>query len=224
MDGCCTNCGEYGNWCKCDEEASAKEVESVVIDHLEYLSGKRPPVLTKRDFVKRYAEGEFGNRSPTWNTLQEFLDSNYRGGLIHLRNRIVGGKTWYDVAPNDVDLYWQEALASGLSPKDLYISAMCPTEKTIIQGEVLITEEGVSLHYSTVKKPMRQALSEKSSNATGLTALILLETHLCSNSMEWMRTLWETYPHHVVEFTTLSVNWGTVPRHNTLFWEVRGGY
>lgn len=196
---------------------------SVVEDHLDYLSSGSgfPPVRTKRDFVKRYEQGEFGNCAPTWNTLHEFLDSGYTGGLIHIRNRIAGGKTWYNVAPNDVDLYWTEALSSGLAPKDLYISAMCPTEKTLIQGEVYLTEEGINLYYSKVAKPMREALKEEAHNLTGLIALMELQRYLCPNSMEWMRTLLDRYPHHVIEFTTLSTNWGTLPRYNTLFWEVR---
>lgn len=197
-------------------------MSSVIEDHLDYMSsGTFHPVRTKRDFVKRYAQGEFGNCSPTWNTLREFLNSNYQGGLIHLRNRIAGGKTWYNVAPNDVDLYWREALSSGLSPDQLYISAMAPTEKTIIQGEVYRTETGLNLFYSRVKKPMRDALAEESHTVTGSVAQKFLEHYLCSNSYEWMQTLFERYPEHVIEFSTYDCYWGTVPRHNTCFWEIR---
>ena len=209
-DGMCMNCN--CNECRCDEEPEG----NVIVIEQEY-----PPVLTKRDFVRRYNGGEFGNHSPTWDTLREFLNSNYQGGLIHLRNRIAGGETWYNVAPNDIDLYWTEALYSGLTPNDLYISAMAPTEKTLIQGEVLQTEHGLNLFYSRIAKPMRDALKEDSHTVTGSVAQKFLEYFLCSNSYEWMQTLLERYPLHVIEFSTYDCYWGTVPRHNTAFWEVR---
>jgi hypothetical protein len=201
-------------------------MSSVIEDHLPYMSNgsQWPPVRTKRDFVLRYAENEFGNRAPTWNTLDEYLAANYNGGLIHLRNRIAGGKTWSNVAPNDVDLYWREALNSGLTPKDLYISGMCPTEKTVIQGEILQTTEGLNLYYTTVAKPMREALAQEAHNVVGLRALGTIKHYMDPGSYDWIQVLLERYPLHVIEFTTLSVNWGTIPHRNTLIWEVRGGY
>ena len=201
-------------------------MSSVIEDHLPYMSNgsQWPPVHTKRDFVRRFALDEFGNHSPTWNTLQEYLAANYNGGLIHLRNRIAGSKTWYNVAPNDVDLYWQEALASGLTPKDLYISAMAPTEKTLIQGEILQTHEGLNLYYTKVAKPMRDALQEQSDTAVGLRATLMLRHYLCPNSYEWLQVLLDRYTGHVIEFSTYSVNFGTLPHYNTCFWEVRCGY
>ena len=210
-DGMCMNCN--CNECRCDEEPEG----NVIVIEQEY-----PPVLTKRDFVRRYNGGEFGNHSPTWDTLREFLNSNYQGGLIHLRNRIAGGKTWYNVAPNDVDLYWTEALSSGLSPNDLYISAMCPTEKTVLQGEIMQSEKGgLSLYYSRIAKPMRDALRENSHTITGSVAQKFLQFFFCNTSYEWMETLLERYPDHALEFTALSCNWGTVSGQNVLWWEVR---
>ena len=195
----------------------------VVIDHLDYLAaGYFPPVRNKRDFVRRYEIGEFGNRSPTWNTLTEFLNSNFCGDLIHIRNKVTGGRTWYNVSSNDVDLYWQEAVNSGLSPNDLYISAMAPTEKTVLQGEVMQTERGgITLYYSQIAKPMREALKESSSTVFGSTAQKFLQTYLCGNSYEWLQTLLERYPYHVIEFSAYKESWGVLPGFNTVFWEVR---
>lgn len=182
------------------------------------------PVLTKIDFSLRYRKGEFGNAAPTWDTLHEFLDSGYQG-LIHLRNRIAGGKTWYNVDSNDVDAAWFEAISSGLKPNQLYISAMAPTEKTLIQGEILSSVEGgFSLYYSTVKKPMRDALREQSATVKGSLVPRILEHYLDSRSLDWMYVLLERYPDHVVEFSVYSTKWGVLPGFNTVFWEVRGGY
>lgn len=178
------------------------------------------PVLTKVDFVRRYAAGEFGNASPTWNTIEEWLKSGYRE-LVHVRNRVAGGLTWYNVAYDCVIDTFKRALVKGCPPEQLYISAMCPTEKTLFQGEVQQSERGLDLHYTTVAKPMRDALKEWSKSEHGATAAMMVEYYLCPNSLEWLQHLLREYPNHVIEFTTLSVNWGTLPGYNTIFWECR---
>lgn len=183
------------------------------------------PVLTKKDFVRRYALGEFGNGAPTWNTYQEFSRDfeNYPvDQMFHIRNRVAGGLTWYNVPKLELWIRWNTACAL-VDAENLYISAMCPTGegKTLIQGEVMQSPEGLYLHYSQVDRPMREALQQESHHAFGLKAKLLLEKYLDWNSMDWMNGLLERYPHHVIEFTALSVKWGTVPGYNTVFWEVR---
>lgn len=183
----------------------------------------RNPVLNKTDFAKRYQEGEFGNASPTWDNLRDWMDNCELPGktLYHLRNRNRGGPTLYNIPKRELIDGWTTMLQKGVSPKDIYISAMCPTEKTTLQGEVMETGEGLYLYYTRVAKPMREALREASSHATGLGAVSLLRTYLDANSYEWLQELLSLYPGHVVEFTSLSTCWGTLPRYNTLFWEVR---
>jgi hypothetical protein len=189
------------------------------------------PVLTKKDFVQRYSVGEFGNASPTWNNYKDWdLSAGYYHGesgleqcksqLYHIRNRIKGGKTWYNVERSEMSFLWNYCLHDH-KEKDLYISAMAPTEKTLIQGEVIRDSWGYSLYYSTIKKPMRDALQEQSRSVSGIIAILLLRDYLCPKSFEWMQHLLETYPQHVVEFSTYSTNWGTIPGFNTVFWEVR---
>lgn len=183
------------------------------------------PVLSKKDFVKRYSVGEFGNCSPTWDTFEDLLDDpNLAFWLstsrFHIRNRIAGGRTWYNIPFKDLILELREAFET-IGPSNVYLSAMCPTEKTILQGEIMQTEKGLYLFYSRVDKPMREALKEKAHEATGLKAKLILESALNCNSMDWLNYLLDAYPFHVIEFTALTVEWGTVPGYNTLFWEVR---
>lgn len=190
----------------------------------------KDPVLTKRDFVRRYAAGEFGNASPTWDTLSDWekdwlpsyvvpVDLSQR---FHIRNRIAGGATWYDLFMLDVPYVWHEvALNSGLSKSQLYISEMAPTDKTLIQGEVMEAPQGLYLYYTQVKKPMRDALKQESKGVDGLLAFGLLKQYMCANSIDWLYHLLREYPEHVIEFSTFSTNWGTLPRFNTVFWEVR---
>ena len=178
------------------------------------------PVTNKIDFVRRYQLGHFGNMSPTWNSLTEFLKSDYNG-LVHIRNRVAGGLTWYNVRPREIVDKWHRAVELTSSPDLLYISAMCPTSKTIFQGEVQQSIEHLDLLYTTVAKPMREALAEYSRSVSGIIAVALLRHYLCANSYDWLMTLLDCYPDHVIEFSAFSVNWGTLPHFNMVVWECR---
>ena len=183
-----------------------------------------PPVQTKQDFVRRYALGEFGNHSPTWGSLAEFIAYKYpstRVGLCHIRNRIAGGPTWYSVPGEEVEHHWKQLVLHGADANNLYISLMAPTEQTLFQGEVIQDVGGLDLTYTTVAKPMRDALHERSLRARGIIAVALLRYYLCPRSYEWLQVLLDRYSHHAVEFSTYSRNWGTLPHYNTVFWEVR---
>jgi len=176
-------------------------------------------VRSKRNFVERYQRGEFGNRSPTWNDLTECLASGYTG-LVHIRNRVRGGATWYDVPHGGLQDAWKHAVDK-CGKIHLYISAMAPTDRTVLQGEVQQGYHGLDLYYTTVAQPMRQALATSSRQVRGIMASWLLRYHLCPNSHDWLLYLLDAYPNHVVEFSAYERPWGTVPGHNTVFWEVR---
>lgn len=186
-----------------------------------------PPVLSKRDFVERYRRGEFGNASPTWNTVDDFLliVQGHKGFIpsyewperFHLRNRNAGGVTYYN-------LYWSELIARWCEQEDKedwYASAMAPHDRGTIQGEVMRTTQGLYLYYASAKKPMREALAEEGKEATGIIAVSLLREYLCPNSYEWLNVLLDRYPDHIVEFSSFEVEWGTLPGFNSVFWEVR---
>lgn len=183
---------------------------------------QKPPVLTKTDFVRRYKAGEFGNASPTWDSYGEWAQAkgwNY-GDFFHVRNRVAGGLTWYNV-PWEKLLYVWSVARDKCGERNLYISAMAPTEKTVIQGEVCRAPWMYELTYTRVQKPMRDALRDSTRRARGLEALFLLQENLCQRSYDWLQYLLDTYEDHVVEFSTYSISWGTVPGYNTVFWEVR---
>ena len=184
----------------------------------EYLL--RPPVLSKMDFVRRYSDGEFGNASPTWDTLEEFLKSGYRGS-VHIRNRVAGGPTWYNTKSICVEPRWKKLVDQGTDPSSLYLSAMAPHDKGLIQGEIQQTEQGLSLLWTHASIPMRDALAMFQKQAWRLEALALLKQNMCWRSYDWLNYLLDKYPFHVIEFSSFSVNWGTIPGFNTVWWEVR---
>lgn len=192
----------------------------------------RPPVLTKKDFVRRYQNGEFGNASPTWDSLDSWLMDNARykyadatdpvfSSLWHIRNRVASGPTYYDLAISTVEFRWTELLRRGVKPQNLYISAMAPTALTLFQGEVCQSTEYLWLTYSTLPFTMREALAKQTRLAYGIMAVRLLQHYMDDNSYGWLEHLLETYPGHVVEFSVYSKPWGTIPHHNTVYWEVR---
>jgi hypothetical protein len=179
------------------------------------------PVLTKADFVRRYQQGEFGNRSPTWNTVREVLQSDYNG-LIHIRNRQAGGPGIYDCHPQDLftHLVWLED-NYGLGSSNFYFSGMAPSRKTLIQGEVRQDMNHYSFTYSLEKLAMRDALKKSTHHATGIQAMGLIRHAMDDSSYAWLHELLDNYPLHVIEFSVYSENFGTIPHRNTVFWEVR---
>lgn len=187
------------------------------------------PVLTKADFVRRYMVGEFGNASPTWPNVSEWYASDHwnkpphnETKLYNLRNWRLGGRCLYDLEPEQIIRYGK-TLVREESDGQFYVSAMAPSHATLIQGEVLWDKQypEMALTYSHVRAPMRDALRESCLTALGLRARLLLRHFLCSNSHAWLFHLFKTYPEHVIEFSVYDRFWGTVPRFNTVFWEVR---
>lgn len=191
------------------------------------------PVLTKKDFARRYAKGEFGNRPPTWDSFEDWCKEFPSprmcpaGSLYHLRNRVAGGLTFYNVSPTTMISRYYEAQDQGVSKEQIYVSQMIPKqlEKTLlIQGEVQQDPTGESslyLFYTTIPLPMRDALATESHHAKGLLASTILQYHMCPNSWEWLNVLLKRYPGHVIEFSTYPKCWGSVPGYNSVFWEVR---
>lgn len=176
------------------------------------------PVLSKADFVRRYQAGEFGNHSPTWDTPEELAKDAEPDALVHLRNRIAGGSTYYNIRAADAFDLWTEM---GPQIPQWYCSAMAPTEHTIAQGEVMDGPWGLHLLWTFVKKPMREALTQFHHTDVGLVARMRLRIGMNDLSYEWFQYLLEAYPDHVIEFSIYDHCWGTVPGHNTVFWEVR---
>jgi len=181
------------------------------------------PVLNKRDFVRRYRDGEFGNASPTWDSVEGFLSdkASTTSDLFHLRNRVRSGPTYYDVPGDLVDITLRKALAEGVKESDLYVSQMAPTALTTLQGEIQQTPDGLYLYYTRVKKPMRDALRESAHEARGIIALEMLRAAFTVGDFEWMGVLLDRYPDHVLEFSTYSKAYGTIPGCRVVWWEVR---
>ena len=174
------------------------------------------PIMRKKQFVSLYSQGVFGNHSPTWDTLDEYQRSCW-SGLVHLRNRIAGGATHYNLKYIAACALWKRQA----NPNNWYCSAMAPTEKTIFQGEVMRGIWGLEITYTTIALPMREALRQETKTARGIVASSLLKHFLDVRSQDWLEVLLDRYSEHVIEFSTYSECWGKIEGYNTVFWEVR---
>jgi hypothetical protein len=176
------------------------------------------PVLTKVDFTARYAAGEFGNHTRTWATGEEALASN-SPGPFHIRNKVAGGVTYYNIKRWDMPSAWKDAVAR--QPAELwYCSEMAPSAATVFQGEIMRGVGGLQLTYNMEPLPMREGMAVGQKTAQGLQAKLLMEHYLDPSDWEWVEHLLDEYEGHVVEFSTYSVSCGTLNRR-TVIWEVR---
>jgi hypothetical protein len=183
------------------------------------------PVNSKSDFVRRYLEGEFGNAAPSWNSLAEWWQEEpvpwiRYGRNFHVRNRVVGGPTYYNLDAGILSQFWPD-ICRECGEHNLYISAMAPTHLTLIQGEVQRGIWGLDLTYSTVRLPMRDSLRAGATYTNSLKAQVLLQYYMNQQSYEWLQYLLENYDNHVIEFSVYDCEWGTVPGQNAVWWEVR---
>lgn len=184
------------------------------------------PISSKRDFVERFRRGEFGNSTPTWDSVRDwfaererYLDSN----LYHLRNRIPGGRTHYSLEGWRLYTWAGSREGKWVYGPEWYVSMMAPMDQTAIQGELRRVAGGLQLHYTTVPLPMRDALTKDSRQAMGLVANMLLQRNMDAGSYDWIQTLLDEYPNHIVEFTTFKKPWGTLATMGfaTVIWELR---
>ena len=182
------------------------------------------PVLTKRDFVRRYQQGEFGNRSPTWEAT-EWYNRAYlmnKDGRFHLRSKVVGGPTFYDLSWVNTFCEIADIMSEA---RNFYVSEMAPhKEHGTIQGEVCRSIRHYDLTWTVGALPMREALSKWFKTSCGLDALRIMKCFMDQVSYEWVQYLLDAYEDHIVEFSCFSRPWGTIPGRNTVIWEVRYGY
>lgn len=188
------------------------------------LSGAEPaypPVLTKADFYRRYLRGEFGNRAPTFRTLDEWVASPWRSEPAGIRSTRPGGRFAHHLEPHAVPMAYLDYLQDGFRPEELVISVSSPKGR-LIQGEVQdLPGIGLSFYWTDDEDAMRPALLRSGRMAYGLEARHLLRCNLDSTSFDWLDVLRDRYPGHVIELTAWDRPWGDLPKLNTVIWEVR---
>lgn len=178
-------------------------------------------IKTKAEMYELYERGLFGNKPLTWD-LESYYRSTYPKNVVMRYKGAMGGQ-WcqYNISRTEVPEYVAKWVAEGANPNLIALNEALHDDKLLIQGEVMLDVTHYSLLYSTVPKPMRLALREKSQTAVGLEAVMILKHYLDPASYDDLQALFELYPTAVVEFSTWSIDTGCIPNRNTIFWEVR---
>lgn len=179
-------------------------------------------VESKIEMYALYHRGLFGNRLQTWKTLGAFYDSGFRGKVV-LRYSGPQGGAWaaYEVEPEDVAGIVREWVGQGANPNLISLNESAPDSELVLQGEVMRSQEYLSVRYSRLKAPMRVGLSKALEHCGGLLAVLLLKGAMDPSSWDDLQGLFDTYHEAVVEFSVWSRDVGVCPRRNTVFWEVR---
>lgn len=177
-------------------------------------------INTKKQFYTFYSNNTLINKIPTWYSFEELKNSSYRG-KVGIRLNYINKKTAFNIPFEKIPSVLDEFEKEGISRDQVNFVMAQPDHKIILLGETKITEKGLYLMYSTVKKPMKNALKEETKHAFGLEAKLLLKNSLWPQSYSELMTLFELFPDSVIEFTAYSQYFGLLPNRNTIFWEVR---
>ena len=177
-------------------------------------------VSNKRDFYYLWNNNLLFNKIPTWDSYSSLIESGWKG-KVGIRPLTLGKKSQLNVPMNKIDEALEKIENEGTQKNNVTFLAGQPDKKILLLGELKRTEQGVYLLYSTIKKPMKDALAENENHAFGLKALIILKHNLCPQSYSDIMTLLDMFPDSSIEFTAYSTNIGLIPGRNTLIWEIR---
>jgi len=177
---------------------------------------------SKKKSYLLYENGLFGNKVLTWNSLQEIKESGWKNKIcIRSRKGIARGKTRFDIPLEEADKNVKEMVEEGMKIEELFFNQSMPNESLTLQGEITLTEKGIYLLYTLVKKPMNLGLKEQSLHAFGFKAKAILEHFLSPICLDEVYLLLNFFPDCVIEFSSYSCLIGNLPHRNTVIWEVR---
>ncbi|HSX41861.1 MAG TPA: hypothetical protein VLE93_00755 [Candidatus Saccharimonadales bacterium] len=183
----------------------------------------RPTELADKESIyEAYNADRFGNAMRRWNSVEEFLASDYQDPVV-MRYQLRPGRLFplYGaiITRDQVEAMAAEWRKLGADPALIRLNE--GVGSVVFQGELMRDHLFLSLRYSLVDKPMRLALEEAEQYACGLQAKHLLERYLCPNSLADLWELFDRYDDAIIEFSTFTSDVGLCPRRNTIMWEVR---
>lgn len=186
----------------------------------EILSKKK--LCLKQDYLLFYDLGLLGNKALAWNSLDEIILSGYKDPIcIRPRKKSTIKVTKYDIPLENAEKEINNMINLGIKPEDIAFNQSMPNKHLLIQGELMITEKGLTLFYTLAKKPMNLGFQEHSAHADGLRAKMILEKYFYPSTLADIQALFENFPDSVIEFSCYNVPVGNIPGRNTVIWEVR---
>ncbi len=187
-------------------------------------------IRRKSRMYELFTIGALGNRPRTWATLEDLLSSDYRGqvGMFERNDRGGGGLVEYNVSVDMVETCVQNWQRRNVPHHRIQFTEMAPHEHNLIQGEVTgplncpAPEWGWDWSLSCnaeIGLTMRDARALPWHTMTSGVRPFLRQM-LDEPSWDNLVRLIETYPEHVIEFSTFRRRVGELG-WNTIFWEVR---
>jgi hypothetical protein len=180
-------------------------------------------INNKHQSIKLFSDGCFGNRLRYWDSIEELKKNPPLENIVVMRYRgdWGGGFCKYDVPLNEVESVIKEWESKGADKNKIFFNETADQSKLLIQGELMEISGQLYFLYSQLKEKMRIALRKDPNHAIGLKVKMLLKGFLTPSSYDDLFTLLDTYPNHVIEFSTWSVCVGDNQNRNTIIWEIR---
>lgn len=181
-------------------------------------------IPSKAESYRLYDAGKFGNKFRTWNNFDAIAASGFSGNIVMRYKGGAGGAKYPHVGEHmslkrasELIPLWKSV---GAKEDQIVFNEAAPDNALVLQGEVMLSVEHISLFWSDAKTAMRKAML-KGQQWHGLRALALLETRLFPSSLDDIRTLFDLYPSSVIEFSAYRYAVGSIPGRNAVIWEVR---
>lgn len=170
-----------------------------------------------------YNKGLFGNRALVWNSYDEILKSGWKGNICvrGRKTQIKREQAVYNIGLGEVPETIEKFKKQGISESHLGFNESMPDEHLTIQGEVMRTQLGFSVWYSTIKTQMNPSLKKESLYVNGLKAHMLLKLYMSASSYEDLMVLLDLFPDSAIEFSCYNISVGNISGRNTVIWEVR---
>ncbi len=179
-------------------------------------------ITSKAEYYSLYEQGYFGNMPLVWNSLEECVDSGWKGGIcIRVKTGVIRNRTKFDLNLEEAQNYIKQLKDEGISEKNLSFNQSMPNEELLIQGEIQRSVDNYWLTYTLKKQPMNKAFAEQTLHEKGIRAELLVKEHLFPSSYEDLQTLFDIFPDSTIEFSAYNIQVGNIPNRNTIFWEVR---
>jgi len=178
----------------------------------------------KSRFYELWNRGELGNKPRTWRNYAELAGSGFDSTVaIRYAGRGWGAPFIPHLSVKQVPGELRKLARAGWRTEDFQISEQLTPSiiKYLINGELIRTEEGTSLYYSTENRLFRYAMGHSGRQVFGLRACMTLSQYLWPIDLDELMEIHERYPYHAIEFSGFNEPVGIIPGRRMIIWEVR---
>lgn len=163
-------------------------------------------------------EGRLGNYVETWDSVPKAIVAGafVNDGTVMIRSMVPNGPNKANLEAGSALEFQYELFCKGV---EFVVQPMLNDQWRTVQGE-LIYEPDLKMWWSTMKRPMRQALREEPRWSNGAETMSVLAHYMDASSFADVFEIMDKYPNAVVEFGCFDRGVGVL-RRNTIIWEVR---